>query len=81
MYPRGTSFLVPDETLGFLKLFISAMTLWFGKSPQLDDDIRDRFGDLVSMAAEGELDGWTSDPFECLALIILLDQFPRNIFR
>ena len=53
------------------------MTLWFGKSPQLDEDIRRRFGDLVESAAEGELDAWTADPIECLALVILLDQFPR----
>ena len=57
------------------------MTLWFGKSPSLDEEIRDRFGELVSLAADGELDAWTADPFECLALVILLDQFPRNIFR
>jgi uncharacterized protein (DUF924 family) len=58
-----------------------AMTLWFGKSPQLDDEIRERFGGLVEMARDGELDAWTADPLECLALVILLDQFPRNIYR
>jgi len=58
-----------------------AMMLWFGKSPALDEDIRRRFGGLVELAAKGDLDAWTSDPCECLALIILLDQFPRNIYR
>jgi len=58
-----------------------AMTLWFGKSPQLDDHLRSEYGHLVQQAREGGLDSWTSDPIECLALIVLLDQFPRNIFR
>ena len=55
--------------------------LWFGKSPALDEEIRRKFGKLVESAAKGELDSWTDDPCECLALIILLDQFPRNMFR
>jgi len=58
-----------------------AMMLWFGKSPALDTEIETKFGHLVEKAAKGDLDEWTSDPCECLALIILLDQFPRNIFR
>jgi len=58
-----------------------AMMLWFGKSPALDDEIRQKFGDLVELAAKGDLDAWTADPCECLALLILLDQFPRNMFR
>ena len=55
--------------------------LWFGKSPALDEEIEAKFGHLVERAAKGDLDEWTSDPCECLALLILLDQFPRNIFR
>jgi len=58
-----------------------AMMLWFGKSPALDAEIESKFGPLVEQAARGDLDDWTSDPCECTALIILLDQFPRNIFR
>jgi len=65
----------------FPESLTEAMMLWFGKSPALDDDIRNRFGGLVELAAKGDLDSWTSDPIECLALIILLDQFPRNIYR
>jgi len=60
---------------------VDAMTLWFGKSPKLDDHLRSEYGHLVQQAREGGLDSWTSDPIECLALIVLLDQFPRNIFR
>ena len=55
--------------------------LWFGKSPALDEEIRQKFGGLVELAAKGELDAWSSDPFHCLALLILLDQFPRIMFR
>jgi len=59
-----------------------AMMLWFSKSPLfIDKEIRKFFGELVEQAANGELDSWTADPLECLALIILLDQFPRKIFR
>jgi len=65
----------------FPESLTEAMMLWFGKSPALDEDIRRRFGGLVELAAKGDLDSWTEDPIECLALIILLDQFPRNIYR
>ena len=58
-----------------------ALMLWFGENPALDEEIRRKFGGLVELAAKGELDPWTSDPSECLALLILLDQFPRNMFR
>jgi uncharacterized protein (DUF924 family) len=54
---------------------------WFGKSEEADRVIRDRFLDSVKKAAEGGFDGWAEDPRGRLALIILLDQFPRNIWR
>jgi len=61
--------------------------LWFGESnapeltPQTDELVRERFGDLTSAAAQGQLDAWQSGPRRRLALILLLDQFSRNIFR
>ena len=58
-----------------------AMNLWFGKSSETDDYIREHFGKMVCQAKEGKYDHWISNPIECLALIILLDQFPRNIYR
>ena len=54
---------------------------WFKKDLAFDETIRQRFGDLYEMAARGELDGWAEDANGALALVILLDQFPRNIFR
>ena len=57
------------------------MNRWFGADDTLDAEIRDRFGDLVTQASNGELDHWGEDARGRLALIILLDQFRRNIFR
>lgn len=48
---------------------------------KLDTTIRARFGALVESAARGELASWADSPRRCLSLIILLDQFPRNIYR
>ena len=58
-----------------------SMNLWFGKSPKTDDYIRKTFEKDVYNALEGKYDHWIGNPHECLALIILLDQFPRNIYR
>nr|WP_199307795.1 MULTISPECIES: DUF924 family protein [unclassified Leptolyngbya] len=55
--------------------------LWFGKSSEVDEYIRTAFYTLYTQAALGELDGWQAQPESCLALILLLDQFPRNLFR
>ena len=58
------------------------MDLWFGKSSRLDSEIQTRFGDLVERALDSQLEDWIeASAFDCLALIILLDQFSRNIFR
>ncbi|KAG0644991.1 hypothetical protein D0Z07_9091 [Hyphodiscus hymeniophilus] len=54
---------------------------WFAGGPAVDAEIRDQFGGLVEKARAHELGSWTSEPVGTLALIILLDQFPRNIFR
>lgn len=58
------------------------MQFWFGEAgaPQ-DEEIRARFGALVERAGAGELAGWAGGPRRRLSLILLLDQFPRNIFR
>jgi uncharacterized protein (DUF924 family) len=55
--------------------------LWFGGSEQTDAEIRERFGAEIEEAASGELDSWLSEPRSALALVILLDQFPRNVWR
>lgn len=55
--------------------------VWFTKKPEFDQEVRSRFLETYRQAAAGELDDWKAEPLSCLALIILLDQFPRNMFR
>lgn len=59
----------------------SRMDRWFGSDDELDTAIVERFGELVEKASSGELDDWAGQPEGRLALIILLDQFRRNIYR
>ena len=54
---------------------------WFRKDPEFDARITARFADLYEEAAAGGLDGWREAAESCLALVIVLDQFPRNMFR
>ncbi len=54
---------------------------WFGKEEAFDRECRARFLALHERAAGGELAAWRKQAPECLALILLLDQFPRNMFR
>lgn len=54
---------------------------WFQKSAELDELIRSRFGDTVEAALRGELVHWRTQPRAALALVIVLDQFTRNIYR
>jgi uncharacterized protein (DUF924 family) len=54
---------------------------WFVKDPAFDAGIRARFLALYEHAAAGRLAHWTDAPRSCLALVLVLDQFPRNIFR
>ncbi|WP_315791309.1 DUF924 family protein [Fischerella sp. JS2] len=54
---------------------------WFKKKPEFDEQVRTRFVKDYQKAAEGYLDDWMEFPESCLALILLLDQFPRNMFR
>lgn len=64
----------------------SRMQFWFTDSGSAelatrDAVIRQRFGALLERAAVGELDSWADGPRRRLSLILLFDQFPRNIFR
>lgn len=54
---------------------------WFASTPALDAEILDKFGALWRSAAAGELDNWKETPAGCLALAIVLDQLPLNMFR
>ncbi|MCO6059734.1 DUF924 domain-containing protein [Pseudomonas sp. MOB-449] len=55
--------------------------LWFGKNDSQDIEARERFGDLVEQAQAGGLGDWADQPDGWLALVLLLDQLPRMIFR
>ena len=54
---------------------------WFEKTPALDEEIRARFLPLYEIAFKKGLETWKQAPGSCLALVILFDQFPRNMFR
>ncbi len=54
---------------------------WFARDDAFDAAIRERFFPLHESAARGELSGWEVAAESTLALLILLDQFPRNLFR
>ncbi|MGQ3001246.1 MAG: DUF924 family protein [Hydrogenophaga sp.] len=55
--------------------------LWFGGSPEIDTRIRERFGALVEQALDGGLGEWEARIDTRLALVLLLDQFTRNVHR
>jgi uncharacterized protein (DUF924 family) len=55
--------------------------LWFGGGAALDAQIRERFGALVDQAVNGGLSDWEQPVSARLALVILLDQFTRNVYR
>ena len=54
---------------------------WFIKDPQQDSQIKEMFEPTYLQAKAAELDRWKEDALSCLALIIVLDQFPRNMYR
>ena len=54
---------------------------WYTKDDGFDAEIAERFAALVGRAAAGELTAWEATPQGTLALLILTDQFPRNLFR
>lgn len=54
---------------------------WFGKQPEFDAAIAEKFREVYEQATSGKLDAWQQEPLGCLGLIIVLDQFSRNMFR
>ncbi|MEM9502230.1 MAG: DUF924 family protein [Pseudomonadota bacterium] len=74
---------VPEVALSVLHFwFLELMPEnWFSSSDKVDRLIAERFGDLLERAERGELDHWTETPRGLLALVIVLDQFSRNIHR
>jgi len=69
----------PDEVLGFWRE--AGPERWFSKDETFDQVCRDRFLPTYEAAARGDLNEWELTPDGALAVILLLDQFPRNMFR
>jgi uncharacterized protein (DUF924 family) len=61
--------------------YLQPRALWFTKSEATDRLIAERFGPMVERALLGQHDDWAATPRGALALVLLLDQFTRNIFR
>ncbi len=54
---------------------------WFIKNPDFDEEVQSHFYTDYEAATAGKFDSWQTAPESCLALIIFLDQLPRNLFR
>lgn len=54
---------------------------WFEKDPAFDAAIRNRFAPAIAAAREGRIEDWAEAGKSCLSLILLIDQFSRNVFR
>jgi uncharacterized protein (DUF924 family) len=70
---------IPQDVLGFWKN--AGPEKWFAHSWAFDEAIRLKFEPVHHRAARGEYDAWGAEPESALALLILLDQFPRNLYR
>lgn len=70
-----------DRILTFWFTPPQAPTHWFRSTPTIDQNIATEFLPLIEAGRAHQLDHWTATPRGSLALIILLDQFPRNVFR
>jgi uncharacterized protein (DUF924 family) len=64
-----------------LEADIKKRDIWFKSTPEFDSELTRLFSDIHERAATGDFDYLRDVPAECLALVISLDQFPRNIYR
>src|ERR1700738_3340744 len=71
--------LTPADVLAFWR--DAGPDRWFARDDAFDAQIRRRFFDLWQAAADGQLSSWQASDDGTLALAIVLDQFPRNMFR
>src|SRR5438034_8848295 len=71
--------LAPADILAFWRQ--AGPERWYERDDALDADVRSRFLELWRRAAAGELSSWEATDDGALALTIVLDQFPRNMFR
>jgi uncharacterized protein (DUF924 family) len=77
-----TADVTPEAAREVLRFWIDAgPELWFARDDAFDTRFRTQFITLHEWAARGELSAWTKTAEGALALVILLDQFPRNAFR
>ena len=76
---NGTMTAHPNDVIGFWRQ--AGPEKWFKKVAAFDEAIRLKFEPTHHRAARGEYDGWAETAEGALALLILLDQFPRNLFR
>ena len=70
----------PEEVIDYWLETLSTDD-WYGAPPEVDAEIARRFGDLFERLSEEVPDAWLRSPQERLAAILVLDQFPRNIYR
>jgi len=69
------------DSLDSLDAIAARRESWFVQSDVFDRAIETRFGSLPDRALRGEFDGWGREPRPALALVLVLDQFPRNLYR
>lgn len=78
--PESPLFTVsPADVVAFWRA--AGPTRWFRKDAAFDNECRTRFAGAHDAAMRGEFDHWAADAPGALALLILLDQIPRNVFR
>lgn len=64
-----------------LEELAARVPLWFASDAEFDREISERFWSLPERALTGELDDWATEPRSALALVLALDQLPRNLYR
>jgi uncharacterized protein (DUF924 family) len=79
--PTSQARAILDFWFGMAKGLGTPRIEWFRKDPAFDGQIRASFGELHGQAAARALDAWRASPETMLALVILLDQFSRNLYR
>jgi len=74
---------VSDQWTNVLDYWFSpgAEKKWFHGGPQVDEEMRQKFGSVVEKAVQGEMKEWELEPKPSLALVLLTDQFTRSIYR
>jgi uncharacterized protein (DUF924 family) len=72
--------LTPEDIVNFWYYELSP-SRWFAEDPALDLQIRDKFLDTYELAVSNKLAAWEDTPEGVLALLLVLDQFPRRMFR